>query len=145
MQESPVPVDSHSRLQTESLTEPRESHRDAVPQQSPVAMGGVVSRRSSDVLYVLLSAGSLRKVEFIAAEQRVVFRFGEVSHDETVAIAVGLLDLDRLVRLFQATQADAKTRGFIADAITRTVTTPGSSGAGRPARPVRRGNAGTMP
>ncbi|MGH3928814.1 MAG: hypothetical protein ACRDTF_02405 [Pseudonocardiaceae bacterium] len=84
-----------------------------------------MSRQSSDVLYVLLSAGLLRKAEFIPAEQRVVFRFGQVSHDETVASAVGLLDLERLVRLFQAAQADAKARGYLADAITRTVITPG--------------------
>lgn len=88
---------------------------------------GAMSRRSSDVLYVLLRAGLLLKAEFIPAEQRVVFRFRQVVHDTTVAIAVDLLDLDRLVRLFQAAQADAKARGFLADAITRTVTTPGST------------------
>ncbi|MGQ0773268.1 MAG: hypothetical protein ACT4NY_02440 [Pseudonocardiales bacterium] len=104
-----------------------------------------MSRQSSDVLYVLLCAGSLRKVEFIPAEQRVVFRFWQVSHDETIAIAVGLLDLDRLVRLFQTAQADTKALGYLADAITRTVTIPGSSGAGRPARPAGRGSAGATP
>ncbi|HEU0088237.1 MAG TPA: hypothetical protein VFQ77_11420 [Pseudonocardiaceae bacterium] len=84
-----------------------------------------MSRRSSDVLYVLLRMGLLLKSEFRPAEQRVVFRFGEVTRDETVAVAVDLLDLDRLVRLFQAAQADAKARGYVADAITRTVTKPG--------------------
>lgn len=84
-----------------------------------------MSRRSSDVLYVLLRVGSLLKTEFIPVEQRVVFRFGEITQDETVAMAVDLLDLGRLVRLFQATQTDAKARGYLADAITRTVTTPG--------------------
>lgn len=86
-----------------------------------------MSRRSSDVLYVLLRAGLLLKAEFVPAEQRVVFRFRQVGPDQTIAIAVDLLDLDRLVRLFQAAQAEAKSRGFLADAITRTVTTPGSA------------------
>lgn len=86
-----------------------------------------MSRRSSDVMYLLLRVGSLRKSEFSPAEQRVVFRFGQPTQDETVAIAVDLLDLDRLVRLFHAAQADAKARGYVADAITRTVTTPSSA------------------
>lgn len=86
-----------------------------------------MSRRSSDVLYVLLRAGVLLKAEFIPAEQRVVFRFRQLTQDETVAVAVDLLDLDRLVRLFQAAQADAKARGYVVDAITRTVSAPGST------------------
>ena len=83
-----------------------------------------MSRRSSDVLYVLLRAGLLLQAEFIPAEQRVVFRFRQLVPNETVAIAVDLLDLDRLVRLFHTAQAEAKARGFLADAITRTVTRP---------------------
>ncbi|HEU0088234.1 MAG TPA: hypothetical protein VFQ77_11405 [Pseudonocardiaceae bacterium] len=96
-----------------------------------------MSRRSSDVLYVLLRAGLLTRSEFSPAEQRVVFRFGQAAPDETVAVAVDLLDLDRLVRLFQAAQADAKARGYLADAITRTVTTPGGAPAHRPGPPAR--------
>jgi hypothetical protein len=98
-----------------------------------------VSRRSSDWLYVLLRAGVLIKAEFIPAEQRVVFRFGEVTQDETVALAVDLIDLDRLARLFQAAQADAKARGYIADAITRTVITTGATAPRGLARPAGRG------
>lgn len=84
-----------------------------------------MTRRRSDVLYLLLRSGLLINSEFSAAERRVVFRFRQVAPDETLAVAVELLDLDRLVHLFQAAQADAKARGYIADAITRTITTPG--------------------
>lgn len=101
-----------------------------------------MSRRSSDVLYLLLSIGSLIKTEFSPAEQRVVFRFREFTQDGTVAVAADLVDLDRLVRLFQAAQADAKARGYVADAITRTVTKPGSTAAGRPACPTDGQRAG---
>ena len=103
--------------------------------QPPVAKGDAVSRRSSDVVYLVLRVGSLRKSEFSPAEQRVVFRFGQLTQDETVAVAVDLLDLDRLVRLFHAAQADAKARGYVADAITRTVTTPSNAATDRPAPP----------
>ncbi len=96
-----------------------------------------MSRRSSDVVYLLLRVGSLRRSEFSPAEQRVVFRFGQPTQDETVAVVVDLLDLDRLVRLFHAAQADAKARGFVADAITRTVTTPSSAAPDPPALPSR--------
>jgi antitoxin (DNA-binding transcriptional repressor) of toxin-antitoxin stability system len=43
-------------LQTEPLTEPRESH-DAIPHQPPVVKGVAVSRHRSDVLYLLLRVG----------------------------------------------------------------------------------------
>ncbi|MGH3916571.1 MAG: hypothetical protein ACRDTC_24640 [Pseudonocardiaceae bacterium] len=96
-----------------------------------------MSRRSSDVVYMLLRVGTLIKCEFIPAEQWVVFRFRELVQNETVAIAVDLLELDRLVQLFQGAQADAKALGFLADAITRTITTPDGFGAGRPSRSAR--------
>ena len=128
-------VDSRSRLQTERLTEPRESRRDDAPHQPPMVKGGAVSRHRSDVVYLLLRVGLLRKSEFSPTEQRVVFRFGQLTQDETVAVAVDLLDLDRLVRLFQAAQADAKARGYIADAITRTVTKPSNAATDQPAPP----------
>lgn len=84
-----------------------------------------MSRRKSDLLYLLLRTGLLLKSEFSASERRVVFRFGQVTDDLTIAVAVELLDLDRLILLFQAARADAKAHGHIADAITRTVTRPG--------------------
>lgn len=84
-----------------------------------------MSRRKSDVLYLLLRTGSLLRTEFNSSERRVVFRFRQVAHDETIAVAVELLDLDRLIRLFQAAWTDAKARGYLVDAITRTITTPG--------------------
>jgi len=98
----------------------------------------VVSRLSSDVLYLLLRVGALVKSEFNPAEQRMVFRFRELTSDGTVAVAVDLVDLDRLVRLFQTAQADAKARGYVADAITRTVTKPAAGrSAGRDGRTAR--------
>lgn len=81
-----------------------------------------MSRRRSDVLYVLLRTGLLIKSEFSVPEQRIVFRFQQLTQDETIAVAVELLDLDRLIHLFQAARADAKARGYVADAITRTTT-----------------------
>lgn len=119
-----------------ALIELKESRRDAVCDQSPVAGVGSVSRGSSDVLYLVLRVGLLLKLEFSPAEQRVVLRFRGLTQDGTVAVAVDLIDLDRLVRLFQGAQADAKARGYVADAITRTVTKPGSVAAGRPAGPT---------
>src|SRR5215831_6077712 len=89
-----------------------------------VARGGAMSRHHSDLLYLRLCPGSLLKAEFVPAEQRIVFRFGQRGPAETVAIAVDLIDLDRLIRLFHAAQADAKARGYLADSIMRTVTRP---------------------
>lgn len=83
-----------------------------------------MGRRRSDVLYVLLRTGLLTKSEFSASEQRVVFRFQQLNHEETIAVAVELLDLDRLIVLFQAARAEAGTRGYLADAITRAIVTP---------------------
>ncbi|MGH3917224.1 MAG: hypothetical protein ACRDTC_28000 [Pseudonocardiaceae bacterium] len=80
-----------------------------------------MSRRRSDVLYVLLRTGLLVRSEFSVPEQRVVFRFQQFTRDETIAVAVELLDLDRLILLFQTARADAEARGYVADAITRTV------------------------